>query len=188
MTWERQRRGIRQPGATPRVKWSPFIGPISGRFMSWSGVWKSPLMSLSSWLSRRFCGACGLLAWPYQRHRWSSTSSMPHERARPRAYYPRGRWGQVFLCVVIHPPGVRCERWLIRNDSVGSVVLARSASQSLPPQTESLRRAPVKLVTTWVRVPPVELDGSRPKHDVRDEAARPNHKRDVDGTVGLQRR
>lgn len=42
----------------------------------------------------------------------------------------------------------------------------------------------MKLVTTWVRVPPVELDGSRPKHSVRDEAVRLNHKRDADGTVG----
>ena len=40
--------------------------------------------------------------------------------------------------------------------------------------------APVKLVTSWVKVPPVELDGSRPKRGVRDEAAKPNHKRDAE--------
>jgi len=40
-------------------------------------------------------------------------------------------------------------------------------------------RALVKLVTSWVRVPPVELDGSRPKCGVRDEAVRLNHKRDA---------
>ena len=41
-------------------------------------------------------------------------------------------------------------------------------------------RALVKLVTSWVRVPPVELDGSRPKRDIRDEAVKPNHKRDIE--------
>jgi len=46
------------------------------------------------------------------------------------------------------------------------------------------RCALVKLVTSWVKVPPVELDGSRPKRSVRDEAVRLNHKRDADGTVG----
>jgi len=35
------------------------------------------------------------------------------------------------------------------------------------------------LVTSWVRVPPVELDGSRPKRGVREEAVKPNHKRDA---------
>jgi hypothetical protein len=54
--------------------------------------------------------------------------------------------------------------------------------------TASLRRAPVKLGATWVEVPPVELDGSRPKRGVREEAVRLNLKRDADGTVGLQRR
>jgi hypothetical protein len=40
-------------------------------------------------------------------------------------------------------------------------------------------RALVKLVTSWVKVPPVELDGSRSKRGVRDEAVRLNHKRDA---------
>ena len=39
-------------------------------------------------------------------------------------------------------------------------------------------RALVKLVTSWVKVPPVELDGSRSKRCIRDEAVKPNHKRD----------
>jgi hypothetical protein len=38
-------------------------------------------------------------------------------------------------------------------------------------------RAPVKWVCSRVEVPPVELDGSRPNHCTRDEAARPNQKR-----------
>ena len=33
---------------------------------------------------------------------------------------------------------------------------------------------------SWVKVPPVELDGSRPKRSVREEAVRPNPKRDAD--------
>ena len=41
-------------------------------------------------------------------------------------------------------------------------------------------RALVKLVASWVRVPPVELDGSRPKRGIRDEAVKPNHKRDAE--------
>jgi len=41
-------------------------------------------------------------------------------------------------------------------------------------------RALVKLVTSWVKVPPVELDGSRPKRGIRDEAVKPNHKRDAE--------
>ena len=41
-------------------------------------------------------------------------------------------------------------------------------------------RALVKLVTSWVKVLPVELDGSRSKRGIRDEAARPNHKRDIE--------
>ena len=44
--------------------------------------------------------------------------------------------------------------------------------------TAGFRCAPVKLGASWVRVPPVELGDSRPKSAVRDEAARPNHKRD----------
>ena len=40
-------------------------------------------------------------------------------------------------------------------------------------------RALVKLVTSWVKVPPVELDGSRSKRCIRDEAVKPNHKRDI---------
>ena len=47
--------------------------------------------------------------------------------------------------------------------------------------------APVKLVTSWVKVPPVELGDSRPKCGVQDEAVRPNLKRDTEGTAGLQR-
>ena len=41
-------------------------------------------------------------------------------------------------------------------------------------------RALVKLVASWVKVPPVELDGSRPKRGIRDEAVKPNHKRDAE--------
>lgn len=37
----------------------------------------------------------------------------------------------------------------------------------------------MKLVASWVRVPPVEFDGSPSKHGVRDEAARLNHNRDA---------
>jgi len=40
-----------------------------------------------------------------------------------------------------------------------------------------LTRAPVKRVCSRVEVPPVELDGSRPNHCTRDEAARLNPKR-----------
>ena len=58
----------------------------------------------------------------------------------------------------------------------------------LAPRKREIWCAPVKLIATWVGVPPVELDGSRPKRGVREEAVRPNHKRDADGTVGLQRR
>ena len=35
----------------------------------------------------------------------------------------------------------------------------------------------MKLIASWVEVPPVELDGSRPNHCTRDEAARLNQKR-----------
>jgi hypothetical protein len=38
----------------------------------------------------------------------------------------------------------------------------------------------VKLVASWVKVPPAELDGSRLKRGIRDEAAKPNHKRDAE--------
>jgi len=41
-------------------------------------------------------------------------------------------------------------------------------------------RALVKLVTLWVKVPPVELDGSRPKRGIRDEAVKPNPKREAE--------
>ena len=37
-------------------------------------------------------------------------------------------------------------------------------------------RALVKLVTSWVKVPPIELDGSRSKRGIREEAVKPNHK------------
>lgn len=50
------------------------------------------------------------------------------------------------------------------------------------------RGAPVKLGVSWVEVPPVELGDSRPKSVVRDEAARPNHKRDNVGTARLKRK
>ena len=40
-------------------------------------------------------------------------------------------------------------------------------------------RALVKLVTSWVKVPPVELAGSRSKRGIRDEAVKPNHQRDM---------
>ena len=36
-------------------------------------------------------------------------------------------------------------------------------------------RVLVKSATSWVKVPPVELDGSRPKRGIRDEAVKPNH-------------
>ena len=38
----------------------------------------------------------------------------------------------------------------------------------------------VKLVASWVKVPPAELDGSRLKRGIRDKAAKPNHKRDAE--------
>ena len=46
--------------------------------------------------------------------------------------------------------------------------------------------APVKLICSRMKVPPVELDGSRPNPGTRDEAARLNHKWGMDGTVGSQ--
>lgn len=46
----------------------------------------------------------------------------------------------------------------------------------------------MKLGVSWVEVPPVELGDSRPKSVVRDEAARPNHKRDNVGTARLKRK
>ena len=42
----------------------------------------------------------------------------------------------------------------------------------------------MKWVSSRVKVPPVELDGSRPSPCTRDEAARLNYKRGTDGTVG----
>jgi len=47
------------------------------------------------------------------------------------------------------------------------------------PTNNSGIRALVKLVTSWVKVPPVELEGSRSKRGVREEAVRLNHKRDA---------
>ena len=49
----------------------------------------------------------------------------------------------------------------------------------LNPSAPPTLRALVKLVASWVKVPPVELDGSRSKRGIRDEAAKPNHKRDI---------
>ena len=49
----------------------------------------------------------------------------------------------------------------------------------LNPSAPPTLRALVKLVTSWVKVPPVELDGSRSKRGIRDEAVKLNHKRDI---------
>jgi len=54
----------------------------------------------------------------------------------------------------------------------------------LNPSAPPTLRAPVKWVGSRVKVPPVKLDGSGPNHCTREEAARLNHKRGTDGTVG----
>jgi hypothetical protein len=62
------------------------------------------------------------------------------------------------------------------------------ARRSLAPASHSVRFAystcASEVGCSWVKVPTVELDGSRPKRSIRDEAVRPNHKRDAGGTVG----
>ena len=63
------------------------------------------------------------------------------------------------------------------------MALSPGPYEDLLGSTAVFRCAPVKLDNSWVKVPLVELDGSRLKHSVREEAVRPNHKRDIDGTL-----
>jgi hypothetical protein len=83
------------------LKWSPFIGPISGRFMIRSGFRKPPLMSSSSCLSRRApCARRGSL--------WSLSASFASMQGRGLAYHSRTRVPQRLvrppLFVLAKPP------------------------------------------------------------------------------------